>query len=228
MSVCTPWDLSSGLVPLLPGQVVELLKPPTDRTGQSKHQVLLGRPVCPNAFRRLLGIGAGRYARLKRTATTGSAVPLDGRCLKKKILAKNKESVRKRSLIVSFLTDLYHTLSEPMPEANQSLKASCSDDALDSEGVPRKMRFRRNRGRRPRAAGLLHRGKDQSEMRMLPPGSFSDYLTLLRARHPDETVSLKLFSKASCRMASIYTKFNVCLNSFTVFKYIYIYHKVII
>ena len=44
-----------------------------------------------------------------------------------------------------------------------------------------------------RACG--HRGKDQTELRLLPPGSFNDYLSLLRARYPEEKLSLKLFTK---------------------------------
>lgn len=155
--------------------------------------MVLNRLVCQDACRRLLGVGASRYARLKRAAVTGAPVPLDGRCLKKPLLTKNKASVTKRSMIASFLTELYHTLSEPMPEASQSLRQSSAD--AGAESVPRNMRFRRNRGRRPRAAGLWHRGKDQTELRLLPPGSFNDYLSLLRARYPEEKLSLKLFTK---------------------------------
>eukprot|EP00435_Cladocopium_sp_Y103_P033393 s250_g8.t1 len=136
---------------VLEGLIVDVLKQlPDHKFG--KQQVLLGRLVCQDAFRRLLGIGASRYARLKRAAVTGAPVPLDGRRLKKPLLAKNKASVVKRSIITSYLTELYHTLSEPMPEASQSLKQSSGD--AGAESVPRKMRFRRNRGRRPRAAGL--------------------------------------------------------------------------
>ena len=176
---------------------------PDDKFG--KQQVLLNRLVCQDACRRLLGIGASRYARLKRVAVTGAAVPLDGRCLKKPLLTKNTASVAKRSMITSFLTELYHTLSEPMPEASQSLRQSTDDPSVES--VPRNMRFRRNRGRRPRAAGLWHRGKDQTELRLLPPGSFNDYLSLLRARFPEEKLSLKLFTKVTKPAIYIYIYF---------------------
>ena len=48
-------------------------------------------------------------------------------------------------------------------------------------------------------AAQLHRKADASEMRLLPPGTFTDYLQMLRARDDDYTkISLKLFTKESC------------------------------
>ena len=40
------------------------------------------------------------------------------------------------------------------------------------------------------------RNKDKKNLRMLPPGTFSDYLNLLRNRYPSNRISLKLFCKA--------------------------------
>ena len=37
------------------------------------------------------------------------------------------------------------------------------------------------------------RKKDKTNLRMLPPGTYSDYLNLLKTRHPDRRISLKLF-----------------------------------
>ena len=189
-------------------EVVDLLKVSTGEIF-GRQQMLFNRPVCQNAFRRLLGIGSGRYTRLKRAAVTGTAPPLDGRYIKKPFIANNSCAAAKRACIVEFLTELESTLSEPMPEANQStarlrataIKVVAEGEAGGSQAPATeapKMKFRRNRGRRPRLAGLLHRGKDFSGMRLLPPGSLSDYLSLLHARYPDQKVSLKLFSRAPC------------------------------
>ena len=66
----------------------------------------------------------------------------------------------------------------------------------------KKMAFRRNRGKRPKLAARIHRVKKSVEakesesepMRLLPPGTFTDYLTLLRCRYPEKKFSLKLFT----------------------------------
>lgn len=188
-------------------EVVDLLKVSTGKTS-GPQQMLLNRPLCQNAFRRLLGIGAGRYTRLKRAAVLDKPPPLDGRCIKRPFIANKRVAAAKRACIVEFLTELESTLSEPMPEANQSttrLRAAAMKIVAEGEGdsqaapaVAQKMKFRRNRGRRPRLAGLLHRGKDFTGLRLLPPGSLTDYLALLHAKYPDQKVSLKLFSQALC------------------------------
>ena len=102
-----------------------------------KKQMLLGRAVCQQAFRKLIGIGAGRYARLKAAAVQNKDAPLDGRCLKKKNQCKNKISIRKRSLIVGFLDELYQTVSEPMPEANAhyAKKRKSDGDVVEADGA---------------------------------------------------------------------------------------------
>ena len=57
--------------------------------------------------------------------------------------------------------------------------------------------FRRSRGQRPKLAAKLHRGNIRPDIRVLPPGTFSDYLTMLKARHPTESFSLKFFTTDS-------------------------------
>ena len=179
-------------------------------TSRKKH-LLLGKPVCQQAFRRLLQMGSDRCSRLRKCAQTGTAAPLDGRRIKLTSVCKNKVSELKRSTIVEYLTELFQQVSEPMPEANQSLdKMKTEDTAMlithspeaasskDSASTKKKpMRFRRNRGRRPRLAGQVHRGVCQSTIRLLPPGSYSDYLSMLRAQYPTMNISLKLFLKAA-------------------------------
>lgn len=159
-------------------------------------------------MRRLLQIGGQRYTRLRKCARSGAPAPLDGRRVKTPSICKNKVSVMKRSIIVEYLTELYQQVSEPMPEANQSLD-KMNGLPIEFKELPSKasgkgsgaanqkpMRFRRNRGRRPRLAGQVHRGASQASIRLLPPGSYTDYLSMLQARHPTANISLKLFQKA--------------------------------
>ena len=159
-------------------------------------QSLLGQPVCQSAFKRLLGLGAQRYARLRHAASVGEAAPLDGRTLPRKLLLKTKTSLERRRVVTEFLSELYNTLSEPMPEANRSLKRKSQFGFGKDDGpvTLHPMRFRRHRGRRPKMAGVLHRGAEKPLMRLLPPGTFSDYLMMFRAKHPVySNLSLKLF-----------------------------------
>ena len=195
-------------------QVVKILQntPEEVATSRKKH-LLLGKPVCQQAIWRLLQIGSDRCSRLRKCAQTGTTPPLDGRRVKLPSICKNKISELKRSTIVEYLTELFQQVSEPMPEANQSLdkqkigadvamlvmdapEAGSSKEPASTKKKP--MRFRRNRGRRPRLAGQVHRGVCQSTIRLLPPGSYTDYLSMLRARHPTMNISLKLFLKAAC------------------------------
>ena len=155
-------------------------------------QTILGFSVCQRAFRKLLGIGSMRYTRLKKAATEGLArAPLDGRRVSKKNAFASRSAVNKRAIITEFLEELRNSISEPLPEANQNPKLL--DKQKDSLAV-----FRRHRGRRPRAAAQLSRGGDRSALRLLPPGSFTDYLRLLQSRWPHLKISLKLFTKVTC------------------------------
>lgn len=190
-----------GFVLLTP-QVVQLLKV-TPPIGSQKKHVLLNKEICQQAFKRLLGIGAARYSRLRASALKGGVAPLDGRRLKKPLVMKRKISIRKRSLVVEYLQELYTTVSEPMPEATQSLRKlrenlereveikSSIDMVLPAKAKAKP--FRRSRGRRPKMAGKIHRGKIREDIHVLPPGSYSDYHRLFNSRHPEDKVSLKLF-----------------------------------
>ena len=175
-------------------QVMSLLRSPVREQfpGSRKGQVLLGKPVCQNAFRRLVGIGPDRYCKLKTAAVKGLPPPVDGRERPRKLDGTNKESLRKRALIEEFLEELFQTLSEPMPELTARKRK------LDGEKqVPAMMRFRR-RGKMPgktyRKQQLPADSSEQVAVRLLPPGTFTDYLRMLRAKHPTEKFSLKLFS----------------------------------
>ena len=165
-----------------------LLRDSVDSSGRHG-QSLLGNPVCQRAFRKLLGIGSGRFTRLKKSVAAGMEMaPLDGRRIERTKRHNTPKNVSKRAIVYDFLEELRNSISEPLPEANQSRQ----DAAGGKKGL---MSFRRHRGRRPRSAAASSRGGDRSSMRLLPPGTFSDYLRVLQSRHPNTKFSLKLFNK---------------------------------
>ena len=172
-------------------EVMNLLKMPG--TGADTQfrlgQILLGNPVCQRSFRKLLGIGSNRYTKLKKAASEGLAMaPLDGRRAPRRGTHKHPQHASKRALVIEFLEELRNSISEPLPEANQDPKLAL---------MRHPSLFRRHRGRRPRAAAQVSRGGDRSKMRLLPPGSFTDYLRLLQSRNPGVKISLKLFNSVS-------------------------------
>ena len=165
-------------------QVSELLKETglPSRGKQLHGQVVLGQPVCAQAFCRLLGVGHGRYQKLKSGLKRG-AVPMDNRFLNR---SKHRRVSENRVIVHDYLTEIYEKLAEPMPEASE-----CS--------MVRRMSFRKRRGKRPRIARvqskmMTDKGRQQSSMRLLPPGTFSDYAAIWRSRWPTRKISLKLFS----------------------------------
>lgn len=172
-------------------EVMTLLKMPRAGAGAQSRlgQILLGNPVCQRSFRKLVGIGSQRYTKLKKAVTDGLAMaPLDGRRVRRSGTHKQSKHAMKRALVVEFLEELRNTISEPLPEANQNPTPAL----MRPQSV-----FRRHRGRRPRAAAQVCRGGDRTKMRLLPPGSFTDYLRLLQSRNPSIKISLKLFNNVS-------------------------------
>ena len=113
---------------------------------------------------------------------------MDGRFTVQRGLFRNaRKSAAKRERVTEYLNEIYHTLAESMPELNP--EREIRKDAVT---------FRSVVGKRPKHAARDSRGKDKSGLRLLPPGTFTDYLRLLNSRlEPEERVSLKLFSKVS-------------------------------
>eukprot|EP00435_Cladocopium_sp_Y103_P031569 s4346_g8.t1 len=174
------WPLAtSQVVRLLRGDDQHVVDPPEDRRTLS----LVGQRMCQQAFRKLLALGSARFGRLWACVQKGTPVPMDGRFLKKKDSHRSFAQTAHRQAIIEFLEEIYISLSEPMPEAKGPLRGN------------KRLAFQRRRGRRPRLAAQLNRKGDTSQMRLLPPGTFSDYLMMLRARPGCEKVSLKLFNK---------------------------------
>ena len=182
------------------GEVYELLRPNDVEQHPFRHRHrLLGKRVCRHAFRTLLGIGSSRFMKLNRAAQWGLPVPNDGRFVASKFSRRAHEN---RQLVTEFLAEIYHTISEPLPEnhgGKSEVAGQCpkQDPQADSDPKPKpRLMFRKHRGRRPRIVADAGRNKDKKNLRMLPPGTFSDYLNLLRNRYPSNRISLKLFCKA--------------------------------
>ena len=173
-------------------KVMAMLTPGTGSGGPARQPALrlLGRPVCVSAFRKLLGLGWKRFQRLQTAQKKGQPCPVDGRFIRRTRLnligGKQKD---KRAVVVAYLEELLQTIAEPMPEA------------WKDQDVPREMAMRRPKGHRPmkQVAKQAAKDKDRSGMRLLPPGSYSDYLRLLnetldRSSH----VTLKTFNSEPC------------------------------
>lgn len=158
---------------------------PGDAAFERRSIRMFGRHLCQDAFRSLLGIGSARFRRLWHCAQHGCKPPTDGRSLKKSHSHSSGPKSANRQAIIGFLQELYITLSEPLPEAKGPVRGD------------RKLAFQRRRGRRPRMAAKLHRKQDTPDMRLLPPGTFTDYLQMLRTRDGCEKNSLKLFTSAT-------------------------------
>jgi hypothetical protein len=172
-------------------QVCELIRASTSSdSGKQFRQSLFGIPLCSSSFRRLIGLGQDRFQKLRKSVVEGLPVPRDGRF----VARKNSFNVKseKRQLCVEFLEEIYNTIAEVLPESHGKVE---KDE--DPDKVTRPLSFRKHRGRRPKIASKSRGQCDRKVLRLLPPGSFTDYLNLLRARHPGVTISLKLFSQAT-------------------------------
>ena len=166
-----------------------------------KERVILKRPVCQQGFRKILGLGATRYSKLAKAIALGRPVPVDGRSRPRKDDGSQPTSMRKRALVLEFLEELRQTVAEAMPEASGKRKASADGEALHPS-----TKFRRLRGKKPgkwkriATSSKTDKGATIPEatepvMKLLPPGSFTDYFRLLEAKHPEDRVCFQFFCK---------------------------------
>lgn len=149
---------------------------------------LLGSRICLRGLSKLLGIGSGRLAKLRKAARAGEDCPLDGR-LREVRGPRARPQSQKRELIYDFLNELYTKHAEPIPD--------CFYDGVGA-GEDKTLGFSTKRGKRPRS--LKKRDKpltehSAKEVRQLPPGSYKDYLELFRSRHTEVVVTHKLFTR---------------------------------
>ena len=164
---------------------------------------LVGKPICARGFQKLLGLGSGRFDGLKKALKNGWEAPWDGRFVQRtRLNLISKKHASKRASVVEFLEELLQTVSEPMPEAWKK-----------QVDVPKEMRLRKPKGRKPMrlVAQRASQGKDTSGMRLLPPGTFSEYLHLLNSRLTfEERVTLKTFNSVPSH-ESIFWLFFICV-----------------
>ena len=162
--------------------------------GSQSFAVVWGAPVCQEGLQRLLALGSRRARKLFRAQKQKRPALVDGRFLKQtRVFRASRGLAEKRALVSEYLEEIYHAVAEPMPES-KGLREDVAKEVVQC------MRFRKVRGRRPKllARHERHTWTDKSELRLLPPGSFTDYLNLLNARLPDGgRISLKLFSNAA-------------------------------
>ena len=149
-------------------QVFQLLQRQESACRGVTHILFLGEQVCNRGFLALMGVGKQRFAKMHKAVATGSEqCPFDLRCVPR---ARGPAS-DKRQKVHDFLMFLYETAAESLPD-------------------------NMNSNRRPRQASrkIDPVNLDRSKVRHLPPGTYHDYLRLLRAQNPTEKFSYKLFA----------------------------------
>ena len=171
---------------------MKLLATPASQEEEGRPALqLLGQPVCQTAFRKLLGLGSTRMQTLQSAQRQGRPCPIDGRYVQRtRLNFISKKLKYKREIVASFLEKLLQTISEPMPETQ----------GRPGDNIPQELQFRRPRGKRPlpQVSRQQCKLKDVANMRLLPPGKFSDYLKLLNSELPaDGQVTMKTFSSES-------------------------------
>lgn len=153
---------------------------------------LMGHRLCLRGLAKILGIGSSRLQRFRKAASEKGVCPLDGRLRESGLKRKYRPQSHARQLIHDFLMDLYVKHSEPMPELHEH-----SGGRLQTSKV---LRIRVRKGKRPRR--FVKRDDKltpatSSKLRLLAPGSYSDYYRLFRARNALVRAGFKLFLRAA-------------------------------
>ena len=135
-----------------------------------RHLSLLEHKICNAGFRKLLGMGKGRFRTLMGAVRAGQQfAPLDGRFIPREA---PKQSA-KREAVYDFLFELWEQAGETLPDQSHS----------SSNKRPRQGKYR-----------IDDPQGDRSLIRHIPPGKIADYWRLCKLQHPDITISKKLFS----------------------------------
>ena len=165
--------------------------------GQAKQEkcglILNGFNVCRRTFHLCLGFGKYRVARLRRAVLQGlENSPMDLRMLPQKWTVQPGDSSA-RSGVHEWLTEMYHKLAEPLPEA-----LTPQPSQLGEFESGKKKRIKR-RGRRPRHLVKQEPGGSGYDPRVkfLPPGTILSYLHLCQADLPHLRIGRKLFCRAT-------------------------------
>lgn len=93
----------------------------------------LGKPVCLKAWENLVGIGSGRFNRLKASAVNGDLTPpVDLRYLTKP--CSKSTGMDHTASVVSYLMEIYHSVAETLPDfRDETLDVETSLVAGDGE-----------------------------------------------------------------------------------------------
>ena len=152
-------------------QVYDLIHNTTEAACRGiRHMSYEGYLVCNRGFRILMGIGQGRFARMRAASRAGEKFPpFDARY----IARGKKPPSEARSKVHGFLSKLYYETAEFIP------------DGLNSNKRPRQGDNRRDRE------------MDRTKIKHLPPASIGDYHLQCVAALPEIKVSKKLFVSVS-------------------------------
>jgi hypothetical protein len=110
-------------------EIFDVLRDVPKKNGRNILNVM-GHHVCVLAFCRLWGIGKQRYARIDSAIKNGdNACPIDMRFLQRPCMTTSEG----RSDVFSFLTDMYNSVAETLPDMNDPgcdvTLVSCNDIA---------------------------------------------------------------------------------------------------
>ena len=173
----------------------------SDVRGPRSKMNFFGSPVCKLGLARILGIGSQRLTKMQKAIRGGcDACPVDGRTTSHAKKFGSRAPSHKRGIIHDYLHGLYVKATDALPEVQATRTAP------GAVGVRKGLAFRKARGKRPRIARKRDVKKDAGssvEVRHLPHGSYMDYLKMLRAAHPTEHLSLKLFMRVPGMMRGL-------------------------
>ena len=156
---------------------------------------LYGHHVCVRGVGKLLGVAAKKLFKYRKLARGGQSCPLDGRTRRAGPGSKPWKRPEAREQIFQYLTELWVKCSEPMPDLQMCPEQG---ERRQTSATPR---LKARTGKRPRRLKKRSKpGQEQKsrhELRLLPPGTYSDYYRMFVAKHPLTRSSLKLFCRAS-------------------------------
>ena len=138
----------------------------------SRYLKLHGQLVCGSGFRKMMGIGKGRFSKMGKALRSGEAYcPYDARY----IARGSSQPSEKYQKVYSYLLEMYANVAEFIP------------DGLNSN-------------KRPRHAGMRldKPGMNRDRIKHLPHASISDYHRQCQAAKNDASISRKLFSTVPC------------------------------
>lgn len=150
---------------------------------------LFGHGLCTRGLGKLLNVSARRLWKFRKAIRQKEPCPLDGRLSKVSSGTKCPKKPNERELIFDFLTQLHQQCSEPMPE----IVARAGAGGCQMTGSSRKGKRPRRKHKRDEPLSV----EGVKDLRLLPPGSYTDYYRMFRAKNPECKVSFKLFTKAT-------------------------------